>query len=299
MGNVVLTTDESGLASSSYRYTSFGRLYAKTGSFASRFTYSSKEFDTRTGLGYWGYRFYSPGLGRWVNRDPIGEEGGVNLYSYVVNAPKYYVDQLGEMSWSWKDLAFSSVGWDRSGNIPPGGQGFPIGLGGARVQIIWYFTGNYFGCCNKKTGEKEHWFSGTLGIEAYVIWGYAGKTPGWEGKGSDRNKRGLDGRKNKDRGPSNRPIGAFRERTWHADFSGVDPCPDQTWAGSLYVFIRGSAGAYVGGQINVQRTWNFYDGVSGSDFDISAHAAKGIYGVSVEIGGGGSISGKAPIPGVN
>jgi len=243
------------------------------------------------------YRYYDPKTGRWPSRDPIEEEGGINLYGFVGNEPCSYVDRLGEMS--FKDIAFSSVGWDKSGNIPPGGQGFPIGLGGARIQIIWYFTGSYFGCCNQDTGKKEHWFSGTLGIEAYVIWGYAGTTPGWQGKGRNRNVRGPDGVKNKNRGPSNNPVGAFRERSWHADFSGVDPCPKQTWTGSLYIFVRGSAGAYYGGQFNAQRTWTFNDGVSGSDFDFSLHAAKGIYGVSVEVGGGGNITGKAPVPGVN
>ena len=85
MGNVILTTDESGAVSSTYRYTPFGRPYAKTGPFTSRFTYSSKEFDGATGLGYWGYRFYSPGLGRWLSRDPIEESGGLNMYGFVEN----------------------------------------------------------------------------------------------------------------------------------------------------------------------------------------------------------------------
>lgn len=105
--------------------------------------------------------------------------------------------------------------------------------------------------------------------------------------------------KNKNRGPSNRSVGAFRERSWHADFSGVEPCPEQVWTGSLYIFIRGSAGAYVGGQFNIQRTWTFGDGVPGSDLDFSLHAAKGIYGVSIEVGGGGSMNVKAPILGEN
>ena len=29
------------------------------------------------------YRYYSPELGRWINRDPIGERGGANLYGMV------------------------------------------------------------------------------------------------------------------------------------------------------------------------------------------------------------------------
>ncbi|HMO52763.1 MAG TPA: RHS repeat-associated core domain-containing protein, partial [Kiritimatiellia bacterium] len=99
MGNVVMTADESGAVSSSYRYTPFGRHYAKTGPFISRFTFSSKEFDPVTGLGYWGYRFYSPGLGRWVNRDPIGERGGVNLFNYVYNRACNSHDSLG-LCWS-------------------------------------------------------------------------------------------------------------------------------------------------------------------------------------------------------
>ena len=32
-----------------------------------------------------GYRCHSPALGRFINRDPIGEEGGLNLYSFAGN----------------------------------------------------------------------------------------------------------------------------------------------------------------------------------------------------------------------
>jgi RHS repeat-associated protein len=38
-----------------------------------RFRFSTKAFDDATGFGYWGYRWYSPRLGRWLSRDPIGE----------------------------------------------------------------------------------------------------------------------------------------------------------------------------------------------------------------------------------
>jgi RHS repeat-associated protein len=37
-----------------------------------RFRFSTKAFDDATGFGYWGYRWYSPRLGRWLSRDPIG-----------------------------------------------------------------------------------------------------------------------------------------------------------------------------------------------------------------------------------
>ena len=43
----------------------------------------------------YGYRYYSPNTGRWPNRDPIGINGGVNLYGMVGNDPLNYDDFLG------------------------------------------------------------------------------------------------------------------------------------------------------------------------------------------------------------
>jgi len=41
---------------------------------------STKYTDSETGLLYYGYRYYMPGMGRWASRDPMGERGGKNLY---------------------------------------------------------------------------------------------------------------------------------------------------------------------------------------------------------------------------
>jgi len=40
--------------------------------------------------------FYNPSTGRWLNRDPIEEKGGLNLYSFVVNGPANLVDADGQ-----------------------------------------------------------------------------------------------------------------------------------------------------------------------------------------------------------
>ena len=45
-----------------------------------------------------GLRYYNPGTGRWINRDPIGEKGGKNLYAMVGNCPTNRIDLWGEMS---------------------------------------------------------------------------------------------------------------------------------------------------------------------------------------------------------
>jgi hypothetical protein len=46
---------------------------------------------------YYGYRYYDPVTGRWPSRDPIGEEGGINLYGFVHNRSPNFVDILGNV----------------------------------------------------------------------------------------------------------------------------------------------------------------------------------------------------------
>jgi RHS repeat-associated protein len=43
----------------------------------------------------YGYRFYDPVTGRWPSRDPIEEEGGANVYSYLFNDPWNWFEYLG------------------------------------------------------------------------------------------------------------------------------------------------------------------------------------------------------------
>jgi len=45
--------------------------------------FSTKYYDAETDLYYYGYRYYSPSLGRWISRDPIEEQGGMNLFVFV------------------------------------------------------------------------------------------------------------------------------------------------------------------------------------------------------------------------
>lgn len=47
------------------------------------------------GMYYYGYRFYDPLTQRWMNRDPIGEWGGYNLYGFTKNGPLYKIDPWG------------------------------------------------------------------------------------------------------------------------------------------------------------------------------------------------------------
>ncbi|PML47837.1 hypothetical protein BCT35_20785 [Vibrio lentus] len=62
------------------------------------FGMSTKRSDFESGLVYFGYRFYMPNLGRWLNRDPLQEQGGINLYAYVDGDPLGYVDPDGKQA---------------------------------------------------------------------------------------------------------------------------------------------------------------------------------------------------------
>ncbi|MCI5196832.1 MAG: RHS repeat-associated core domain-containing protein, partial [Candidatus Electrothrix sp. AW5] len=94
-GNVDGLIDDAEAMVAGYVYTPFGRLLTKTGSLDQPFRFSTKAFDEQNGLAYYGYRFYSPGVGRWINRDPIGEAGGINLYGFVGNGPVNWIDPNG------------------------------------------------------------------------------------------------------------------------------------------------------------------------------------------------------------
>ncbi|MEW6305060.1 MAG: RHS repeat-associated core domain-containing protein [Verrucomicrobiota bacterium] len=59
------------------------------------FGFSTKYTDDETDLVYYGYRFYNPTTGRWLNRDPIEEFGGKNLYCFALNNSILFVDRNG------------------------------------------------------------------------------------------------------------------------------------------------------------------------------------------------------------
>jgi RHS repeat-associated protein len=100
-GNITALMDGNQNIVARYEYDAFGRLVGMWGTNAAAnvYRFSSKEYDSVTGLYYFGRRYYDPVLQRWLNQDPISELGGVNLYQFVGNNPVNNVDPYGLDPW--------------------------------------------------------------------------------------------------------------------------------------------------------------------------------------------------------
>jgi len=100
-GNVTALVNSSGSLQANYKYNPYGGTISSSGTLVTanvmRFSRKPAIFSSTGlwGLYYYGYRFYDPGTQRWLNRDPIGEEGGRNIYVFCGHSPISQVDPLG------------------------------------------------------------------------------------------------------------------------------------------------------------------------------------------------------------
>ena len=83
-----------------YEYSPFGDLLRQTGTYAAQnpYRFSTKPQDPTTALLYYGYRWLKPDWNTWTSRDPIQEQGGINLYGFIGNDGVNQWDYLG-LAW--------------------------------------------------------------------------------------------------------------------------------------------------------------------------------------------------------
>jgi RHS repeat-associated protein len=99
----IAVTNPTGVIQERYSYTAFGLASILTptftpraaSSFAWNFFFHGQFRDIETGWDNYGFRYYLPWLGRWPSRDPIEENGGLNLYGLTQNSPSNSLDRYG------------------------------------------------------------------------------------------------------------------------------------------------------------------------------------------------------------
>jgi RHS repeat-associated protein len=142
-GNVAGLVDVvTGAVTANYEYGPFAEPIRMSGavSRANPFRFSTKYQDDETDLLYYGYRYYSPSLGRWLSRDPVAGVDGSPLYVFLKGDPVNGADLLGLASWpfdtphwehsraaiqlhsegyAFRDPNYASLWWERQSALRP------------------------------------------------------------------------------------------------------------------------------------------------------------------------------------
>jgi RHS repeat-associated protein len=92
LGSVTALANASGQLVEKHAYSAYGLANSTTGT---AFQFAGRRIDPESGLYYNRARYYSPSLGRFLQTDPIGTNGGINLYVYTGNDPVNQLDPNG------------------------------------------------------------------------------------------------------------------------------------------------------------------------------------------------------------
>ncbi|MGH2510908.1 MAG: RHS repeat-associated core domain-containing protein, partial [Ktedonobacteraceae bacterium] len=139
--SVTEVTDNSGAVLGQFGYSPFGQQSQVQGSYVPDFTFAGYYLHVRSGLNITRTRAYNANLGRFINRDRVGESGGINLFAYVDNAPTEGRDPLG--TWGdgcqWGSKPWLSWGYTGDGTGSnaggSGGSGFSVGANATACSL--------------------------------------------------------------------------------------------------------------------------------------------------------------------
>ena len=100
-GSVTGLLDTAGNRVASYTFGDYGETLTEQGTVYNPFRWNGEQQDPESGLYYLRNRYYQPSTGRFMQRDPIGYEGGLNLYAYCNGDPIQGSDPDGLQPRPW------------------------------------------------------------------------------------------------------------------------------------------------------------------------------------------------------
>ena len=97
LGTPKVITDESQTVVWQASHLPFGLANITTNTIENNIRFPGQYFDVETNLHYNYFRDYDPSIGRYIQSDPIGLNGGINTYGYAYQNPIRYIDPTGEI----------------------------------------------------------------------------------------------------------------------------------------------------------------------------------------------------------
>jgi RHS repeat-associated protein len=168
MGTTAAATQPGQSGAVQFTYSEFGIPGAAD---ALVYQYDGYRIDSETGLYYVQTRYYSPGLGRFLQTDRLGLAGGPNLYAYAANDPLNLTDRTGE--WFGWDDAIAIVG---GGLVGVAGQIIGDLVTGQGLSTPANMAAAFVG--GAVTAETALYLAPTMGPAGLVIAGAAGGAAG-------------------------------------------------------------------------------------------------------------------------
>jgi RHS repeat-associated protein len=140
LGSVVALSDADGDTVQVYEYDVYGQVAASDPNHPNRFMFTGREFDTETGLYYYRARYYNASIGRFLQTDPIGYDGGIDWYTYCRNNPCTLIDPTGCIPIYYPSDVPGKAYWRRE---PVGSNLYPE-IGSSHANAGAQIIGPYF-----------------------------------------------------------------------------------------------------------------------------------------------------------
>ena len=188
LGTTRMLTDDSGamIPEASRLYTAFGDLVTPPTSAMTRYGYAG-AWGYEGGPSLWGSstyapdfvhvgaRYYSPTLGRFLQRDPIGISGGLNVYEYVRNNPTWLVDPEGAYPRGALEMQGIYKGLRMQGYTPVEASEAMADMAEVEAKIAGAMVGGIAGGVVAVTCARAAWPVARPAVRSFLRWLNRGK----------------------------------------------------------------------------------------------------------------------------